>query len=161
MKKLIKKIDSETEIYFDTGKFDNWCVYIKDSSGIKAPLDIEYFSFFKELAEDCSAQRVYDEFVSIYLKVTDNLSQEVVNFIISIAKNYPNPISRDVAINFIVIYAGMIAERNKEFAILKERIKRLGMHQILIEGMSVYDAANYSKAKKWRDLDKLCKSKGF
>ena len=149
MKKLIKKIDSETEIYFDTGKFDNWCVYIKDSSGIKAPLDIEYFSFFKELAEDCSAQRVYDEFVSIYLKVTDSLSQEVVNFIIS------------VAINFIVIYASMIAERNKEFAILKERIKRLGMHQILIEGMSVYDAANYSKGKKWRDLDKLCKSKGF
>ena len=55
----------------------------------------------------------------------------------------------------------MIAERNKDFAVLKERIKRLGMHQILIDHMSVSEAANFSKGKKWKELDEICKAKGF
>ena len=63
------------------------------------------------------------------------------------AKKYPAPKDREVAINFIVIYAGMVAERNKKFTKLKERIKRLGMHQVLLEQMPVQEAANWSKEK--------------
>ncbi len=42
---------------------------------------------------------------------------------------------------FNVLYAGMVAEENKENAVLKKRIKRLGMHQVLIDGL---------EPEKWR-----------
>ena len=55
----------------------------------------------------------------------------------------------------------MVAERNKKFAILKEKIKRLGMYQILILNYKAEIAANFSKGKKAKDLNILCKSYGF
>ncbi len=55
----------------------------------------------------------------------------------------------------------MIEEENKQFAILKKRIKRLGMHQILIDNLDPEVAANFSKGKKWRELDNLMKLRGF
>lgn len=39
--------------------------------------------------------------------------------------------------------------------------KRLAMHQILMEGMPVSEAANFSKGKKAEWLDRICKEKGF
>jgi len=62
---------------------------------------------------------------------------------------------------FTVIYAGMVAEENKKNAILKKRVKRLGMYQVLIENQSPDFAANFSKGKKWRELDALMKKYGF
>jgi 3-deoxy-D-manno-octulosonate 8-phosphate phosphatase KdsC-like HAD superfamily phosphatase len=60
-----------------------------------------------------------------------------------------------------VIYAGMIAEENKENAILKKRIKRLGVHQVLIDNISPEKAAVFSKGKKWKELDEIMRMKGF
>jgi hypothetical protein len=62
---------------------------------------------------------------------------------------------------FTVIYAGMVAEENKKFAVLKKRIKRLGMYQMLVENQDPKIAANFSKGKKWPELDLIMKSKGF
>ncbi|MDY0143845.1 MAG: hypothetical protein RBR97_18320 [Bacteroidales bacterium] len=55
----------------------------------------------------------------------------------------------------------MVAEENKEFAILKKRVKRLGMHQLLIEREKPDYAASYSKGKKWRELDIIMSGFGF
>jgi hypothetical protein len=55
----------------------------------------------------------------------------------------------------------MIAEENKENAILGKRIKRLGMHQVLIENMKPEEAAVFSKGKKWKELHRLMKKRGF
>lgn len=49
---------------------------------------------------------------------------------------------------FSVIYLGMVAEEKKQNAVLKKRIKRLGMYQILFEKLSAEDAAFFSKGKK-------------
>ncbi|MBX2965337.1 MAG: hypothetical protein KF845_04265 [Cyclobacteriaceae bacterium] len=62
---------------------------------------------------------------------------------------------------FTVIYAGMIAEENKRFSILKKRVKRLGMHQVLKLNMSAKDAAKFSYEKKWKELDEIMKPLGF
>lgn len=42
-----------------------------------------------------------------------------------------------------------------------KRAKRLGIHQVLIENIEPEIAANFSKNKKWRELDKECKKRGF
>ena len=54
-----------------------------------------------------------------------------------------------------------IAEENKEFTKLGKRIKRLGVHQVLKERMHYNEAANFSKGKKWKELNEICSSKGF
>ena len=161
MERLIQRIDRDTSVVFDSGKFDDWCVYVKTPIGRKPPLDNEYFSFFKKLANDFGTERVYGEFVEVYDRVTNAVDRQVLDRIIQLAKNYPSPLDRDVALNFVVIYAGMIAEKNKKNAILKERIKRLGMHQVLMENMPVDEAANFSRGMKARELDGICKQKGF
>ena len=55
----------------------------------------------------------------------------------------------------------MIAEENKSKAILKKRIKRLGMYQTLIQQLPAMEAAVFSKGKKWQVLDKICRELGF
>lgn len=62
---------------------------------------------------------------------------------------------------FNVLYAGMIAEENKENTILKKRIKRLGVHQVLIDNVSPGETAVFSKGKKWKELDEIMRLKGF
>ena len=128
MERLIKRISKDLEIVFDDGKFDQWCVYVKDKNGKIPPLDTEYFDFFIELGKKYTNEKVYEDFVKIYNFVSNRVEKKVTDLIIDISKkNYKEDISKDVAINFTVVYAGMVAERNKRYAVLKERIKRLGM----------------------------------
>lgn len=87
------------------------------------------------------------------------INQETLTKITNIANNYGDKITIDIW--FTVIYAGMIAEENKEKAILKKRVKRLGMHQLLVENETQDFAANFSKGKKWRSLDAIMKKHGF
>ena len=162
MERLIKRISKDIEIVFDDGKFDHWCVYIKDKSGKNPPLDNEYFDFFIRLGKKYTNEKVYEDFVKIYNLVSNNVEKKVTDLIIDLAKkNYKEDISKDVAINFTVVYAGMVAERNKRYTLLKERIKRLGMHQILVLKHSSGYAANFSKGKKAKDLDVICRGYGF
>lgn len=159
---MIQKIDINTKIIFDKGSFDDWCVYIKQGEKKTAPKDIEYFNFFVNIAERYKTEKVYSDFVKIYNLVSEKIEKKVLDLIINFAKNdYEKVDSKEVAINFIVIYAGMVAERNKKYAVLKERIKRLGMHQILILKMSPHIAANFSKGKKAKDLIVICEKLGF
>ncbi len=83
-----------------------------------------------------------------------------MNFITEVTSDYGND-SLEMDILFTIIYAGMVAEENKANMVLKKRIKRLGMHQSLIENTPADYAANFSKGKKWRELDTLCRQRGF
>ena len=56
---------------------------------------------------------------------------------------------------------GMLAEENKAFTRLGKRIKRLGMHKLLIENETVADAANFMRGMGWRQIDAMCKERGF
>lgn len=152
---------SGDEIYFESGKFDPWCVYLK-RNGFKpyAPLDTEYFSFFYDLAKQTSTKMVYDVFVRIYSGTTGIVSSNVIEIIKNESKQFGEK-SKEAEIWFGVIYGAMIAEENKKFAILKKRIKRLGLHQVLFGNMSINDAANWSKGKKWKEIDAECRGFGF
>lgn len=159
-----QKINSFTNggfIEFDTGNFDDWCVFVTKPTGERfAPTDVHYFSSVKKLGEKYGYRKIYDDFVVIFNRTSKYIDSAVFDLILSLSKYY-NEDSSEIEIWFSVLYAGMIAEENKQFAILKKRIKRLGMHQILIDNLDPEVAANFSKGKKWRELDKLMKLKGF
>lgn len=55
----------------------------------------------------------------------------------------------------------MIAEEQKQFTRLGKRIKRLGIHMLLLESKSVHEAANFIRGMGWRDIATHCDERGF
>ena len=161
MPTLIKIINNNIRIEFDFGSFDNWCVFVSRPAQLRfAPTDIEYFSWLKKQAARFGSAKIYNDFISIYESTTKDIEPAILNTISIISKDY-EPDAEEMDLWFTVIYAGMIAEENKAKAILKKRIKRLGMHQLLLENYSAEEAASFSRNKKWQELDALMKQKGF
>ncbi len=161
MGRLIKDISDGKKVIFDQGRFDDWCVYIIENDGNKyAPKDIAYFNRIAFLSKIYSPQKIYSDFISIYDSTTKEINEEVLFSINEMSHDY-NLHSQEMELWFTVLYAGMVAEENKEKAILKKRIKRLGMFQILEQQMAPENAAVFSKGKKWKELDKLMKGYGF
>jgi hypothetical protein len=148
-------------IEFDSGCFDGWCVFVTVPGNKRfAPTDVQYFSRLKELGEKFGPHKIYDDFVVIYNRTTKSVDSKVFELISVLSRFYETDVT-EMELWLNVIYAGMIAEENKENAILKKRIKRLGMHQVLIDGMAPEKAAVFSKGKKWKELDEIMRMKGF
>jgi hypothetical protein len=55
----------------------------------------------------------------------------------------------------------MLAEEKKAGTRLGKRIKRLGVHKLLIEKRTVDEAANFMRGMNWRTIDTMCKERGF
>lgn len=148
-------------IEFDSGCFDGWCVFITTPGNARfAPTDVQYFTRLKVLGEKYGPQKIYDDFVVIFNRTSKNVDSKVFE-LISVLSRFYDADAEEMELWLNVIYAGMIAEENKENAILKKRIKRLGMHQVLIDGMTPEKAAVFSKGKKWKELDEIMRVKGF
>ncbi len=162
MATLIKGLRNNRQVLFDTGKFDEWCVYIVESDGTKkAPFDVTYFTDLHNISHHYPDGKVYQDFVAIYNLTSRTVNPQILTLIDKIVFTYN--IEHQVIAEqwFAVIYAAMIAEENKAKAVLKKRVKRLGMHQVLILGMPANEAAIFSYGKKWRDLDTIMRSYGF
>lgn len=148
-------------IEFDSGKFDDWCVYVKNPGKERfAPTDERYFRRLKKLGKKHGNQKIYDDFLLIFNQTTAELKAEVFKLIVELSRFYKED-QLEMEIWFNVLYAGMVAEENKEKAILKKRIKRLGIHQILIDDLEPEMAAGFSKGISWKQLNRLMKAKGF
>jgi len=159
---LVKQLKNNRKVIFDKGNFDNWCVYIVEPNGQRnAPFDSTYFIDIQNLARLYPKHKIYSDFVSIYQSTTKNVDERVIQLIDKIIDTYQNEHQSVIEQWFAVIYGGMIAEENKEFAILKKRIKRLGMYQVLVLEVEPTIAANYSKGKKWTEHDALMMQYGF
>jgi hypothetical protein len=156
----IKAFPDGTILEFDKGKFDDWCVYLIERGRRAPPRDTEYFAKLKELAATHGATTIYADFVAIYDLTRSCLEESVLATITALAARYGHD-SLDIDKLFSILYAGMIAEENKQNARLKKRIKRLGMHQVLIDGLRPDAAASFSKGKPWRVLDIECQRRGF
>ncbi len=162
MVRLIKQLQNNRAVIFDTGKFDDWCVYIVESNGNKkAPFDETYFGDLFNISHKYSSNKVYNDFVRIYEPTSKIIDPSVLTLIDEIVTSYNDEDRTLVEQWLTVIYAGMIAEENKANAILKKRVKRLGMYQVLILNMPAKDAAKFSYGKKWRDLDAIMRPFGF
>lgn len=161
MPQKINTLSNGGIIEFDTGKFDDWCVYITISGKERiAPTDTYYFSKLKELGRRYGYQKIYDDFVVVFNRTTSKINPDIFQMISILSRFYKND-AQEFETWFNVLYAGMVAEENKENAVLKKRIKRLGMHQLLVDGLEPDTAANFSKGIKWPELNRLMKAKGF
>ena len=161
MGKLIQLYSDGSFLEYDTGTFDDWCVYLtRPNQARYAPKDYQYFERFIKYGEAFGNQLIYDDFVSVYDRTTKELYNSVFKHIHTLSEKY-GQYAQNIEIDLGIVYMGMIAEENKAFTKLGKRVKRLGMYQILFENLTPHQAANFSKGKKWREIDELCKKGGF
>jgi hypothetical protein len=161
MPTLIKHFRDGSILEYDSGRFDDWCIYLsRPHQSRHAPIDKEYFAEFQKLAQTHTARKIYDDFVKIYSAVTKQIDDQILLLIQKLSQDYTKD-NLEIEILFSIVYAGMVAEQNKAFTKLGKRVKRLGMYQSLIEGMPAEQAALYSKGKKWQEIEKECQQRGF
>jgi hypothetical protein len=159
---LVKNLSDSRQVIFDTGGFDDWCVYILESNGYrKAPRDIEYFADFQQISNHYPQDKVYQDFIAIYDRTTNEISPKTLDTIDERVNTYQPEHQKLMEQWLSVIYAGMIAEENKAGTKLKKRVKRLGMYQVLVLKMNPTEAASFSKGKTWRELDAIMKGYDF
>ena len=162
MGQLIKTFTDGTYIEYDRGQFDDWCVFYMDKNGErKPPRDIDYFKTLKShLGKIHGARKVYEDFVKVYNWTGKTLDQNVLDDITELSCAYgPEALCFNKVMS--IIYCGMIAEEQKEGTHLGKRIKRLGVHVLLCEGVAIEEAANFMRRMRWQDIDKRCQTRGF
>lgn len=158
---IVKRFSDGSYLEFAQGNFDEWCVYVTTPGNVRRPpLDRNYFSFLKRLGDRFGPQRVYDDFVRVYEETEKHVDEKVFSLIAHIASGYPGWELRVEQV-FSILYLTMIAEENKANTRLGCRIKRLGVHCLLLEGMSVEQAADFTRGMRWRDIAAMCDERGF
>ena len=149
-----------SSIGFGRGKIDNFCVYVKDKTGVRAPLDTEYFQFIHDLATENGTLAVYNAFKRIYDVVQKELHPEAISVIDQASKRF-SASKLKPELYFSILYLCMVAEQNYPNTRLGKRLKRLGIYQLLFEEMDVQEAANWSRGKPWRVIADECEKRGF
>ena len=147
------------EIGFDAGRFDKYAVRTDFNSWALWPSDTEMFEKIRTHYNKNSIDLFYSNFMIIYNAVSKDIKIEILDLIHKISLFCPD--QEEAEALYCYLYYAMVAEENKENAVLKKRIKRLGIHQFLKEGFSKDEAANFSKGKSVLELDLECSKRGF
>ncbi|GAC26707.1 hypothetical protein GMES_4441 [Paraglaciecola mesophila KMM 241] len=157
--RLIAILKDGSSMVFAKGKFDTWCIYQVCGRRANAIKDVDVFAMLARYTSTSERFTMYNDFLYVFDMVTKVVDYDLVDRIKFSSKKYSDPAETEYI--FIFLYAGMIAEENKKNAILKKFIKRLGVHQVLIEKLAPVTAANYSRGKKWQELRQECQARGF
>lgn len=159
---LVKTLMNGRSVIFDMGRFDSWCVYVVEADGSrKAPHDEVYFSELLYISNSYKEKKLYHDFLWMYQYTLNHVASKVIKIIDHITSTYHKEHQIQIEQWFTVIYAGMIAEENKKNAILKKRVKRLGMYQTLMLDMPPSESAKFSYGKGWKELDKIMRYYGI
>lgn len=158
--RIITTLSNNSYLEYAQGRFDSWCIYKVNEQSRYAIRDNEIFTLLKKCTNELSAKEIHQDFLSIYELTSHVFDPAILHKIKTISKKYFQH-REEIEYIFSFLYAGMVAEENKTNAILKKRIKRLAIHQLLIEMMQPWVVANYSRGKKWRWIAEECKLRGF
>lgn len=161
MKRLIKAFGDGRSLKYDKGNFDDWCVYLTEpDKNARALRDADYFLWLKGFADQYGADRVYRDFTRVYDLTGKSRDGAAPAEITEISRRY-GPAASRMDLTLTALYATMIAEENKKHTKLGKRIKRLGVHMLLRENHSLDRAVNSTRGMGWRDIDALCRERGF
>jgi len=155
----ITTLKSGIRLEVGKGRIDDWCIYVIFPNGkIWFPKDEEYLEMMQQLTKEYG-DVIYNEFVNMYRATDKYIDEKILSDIENFAAKYPD--ENAIALMLTILYAGMIAEENKENSILGKRIKKLAVRQVAIENISPKYAANCTKGVSWRIIDEMCKERGF
>lgn len=161
MGQKIKDFSDGSFLEYDRGQFDDWCVYMNSPNGARRPpLDRDYFAQLQKFSAKYGVACIYGDYVKVYDLVKKAVDNNDLVEVSNIAASYGED-ALELDKIFSILYMAMIAEERKAYTKLGKRIKRLGIHKLLIEGRSVQESADFMRGMDWRDIDALCKESGF
>ena len=99
--------------------------------------------------------------MNIYNHTNREIDDGVLHLISEIASKRYSEEKVTVDIQFTILYMTMLAEENKKYTKLGKRIKRLGVHVLLFENKTSNEAADFLRGIPWREIDKMCRKRGF
>jgi len=159
--RIIQYFSDGSYLEYDRGRIDEWCVYLVESNGSRRPpLDIDYFSDIKSLSVKYGVKSLYSAYVYVYENTGKEVNQNGLDAAEKASSNFGEDRLKLHKI-FTILYMAMIAEENKRYTKLGKRIKRLGIYKLLYENATVDKAANFMRGMGWRDIDDLCRKRGF
>lgn len=142
------------------GKFDPWCVFYNAPDGTRRPpRDADYFQQLIDYSEKLGYGIVYSDYVALYNTTGKQIDAKAFALARFLSEKYPVPL--DAEKMFCILYLAMLAEERKAGTKLGKRIKRLGIHTLLVEKKGVSHSANFMKGMGWREIDTLCRIRGF
>lgn len=146
---------------YGRGRFDDHCVFLtRPAVSRHAPRDKTYFETLRTLGDGHGSEKVYADFVWLYDATTGVLEDRTMAEITHVTAAYgADGLEADVL--FSILYAAMVAEERKAGTKLGKRVKRLGVHQVLVEGMAPEVASDFSRGLKWRAIAAECERRGF
>lgn len=157
----IKTFSDGSFLEYDRGRFDEWCVYLtRPDAPRQPPRDMDYFAELKELSRRYGCEKVCRDYERVYALTGKEVELRALREISAIAGTYGGN-AGEMDILLTVLYLAMLAEERKEHTKLGKRIKRLGIHRLLLEDADVHTAANFMRGMNWREIDRLCKERGF
>lgn len=159
--RTVKEFPDGSSLEYDKGKFDGWCVYERAADGGRsAPRDTDYFRTLNTFAAERGAETVYSDFVRLYEATGAEIAGGALVLIDEMSKGYGS-YGLLAAKTYTTMYMGMVAEEQKSFTKLGKRVKRLGVHKLLVEGDPVDVAAHFMRGMKWQEIAALCEERGF
>lgn len=161
MGRTIRKFRDGCRLEYDRGSFDDWCVYLVSPDGTRRPpRDEDYFRALRRLGEKHGLRRIYDDFVRIYDSTGTEADSGTLDLAGALAEGYGED-APEVERIFSILHMAMVAEARKANTRLGKRIKRLGVHLLLLEDRPVEEAANFMRKMKWWEIADLCARRGF
>ena len=161
MSKTIKVFSDGNILSYDKGKFDDWCLYFTIPGTLTfAPSDVEVFTEIKDITSLFNPKMIYDDFTTIYDLTGIEITDSVLKIIEDLSKKYTNRIL-EMEVLLTILYASMVSEERKSNTRLGKRIKRLGIHHVLLEDVNPHSASTYSRNKNWYDIAEECERRGF
>lgn len=144
--KIIKAWRDGTCIGYGKGRFDNYCVYIKENGVTKIPKDVDYFTQIRAFADKYSEEQIFNHML-ILCSVARRKKLDVTAFTILeiLPGSYDTEDQLQINKLFYTLFLTMYAEEYKEGTKLGSLIKAVGIHELLFSGRSICDAANFMR----------------
>ena len=155
--------EDDVSIYFGEGRFDKYCVYVNDKNRFRyAMTDDEYFEWILNLSKRYGVSQVWDDFCSVYdiISMDANVKPDVNEAMLTVA-DIDMHYNEETVKWWLVFYMTMVAECKKRNAILKKRIKKLGVYNLFFDGYDIPYVITYMRGMHWKELDKLMKERGI
>lgn len=146
---------------YGRGRFDARQVYHTRPNTLRRPAtDVDTLSRLEQLASSASPHAIYADFVVIYNRATGPISAHTFDLIHHMARGYGER-ALELEVLFATLYAEMVVAEAARRDRLKKRPKRLGVHYVLLEGLSGEVAAQACQASSWQLVDAACRERGF
>jgi len=149
-------------ISFREGSFDWWQVTSGDPWFYV--FDTEWLVTAKRLARRYGADHFYAEFANLYHLISpDPTDLRALGHADRLGTTQFGETGRDL---FVWLRYAMLAEERRRVetkgkCAMGKRLKRLGLHQVLWLGMSPEEAADWSRGRRVRELNRVCNKYGF